>query len=473
MKDFVEQEKLRVEEFLKDSVEHQDKKVDYVLYKEETKETNVLASDSSGEVAIEFTPTTKDYDGGYVNVPEWDFNFDYYIYNLLEEGWKIGFMSDEVHYSIWNSITELYPEDIDYKDGVQNYLQYCADNKITKEYLDEKVKNSIPNADTPDIMKYFEGIALYERMEYKGYIIEADDSNLDNPKENLVHIYENEQDYINGEEIETVSLKTIGLKQNIKEYIDEFYYENKSYESEKSYFTFVLGYDLLNDMLSKSSTPENDVSYDFCNMIASQYLESPEYRNEKYSAYEMLVQWLNDNKERVQKEYNEFIGVENKEIHFENGMTALEFGKRNQERVALVQHNFKDGGYEYIIAFNYEAKDNKLEWGYGYYYSTDIDKAREDFNKVLAGENLADTFNQDNKKELKVVLIGIDNWDRPVFKDEKGNLYKDTNLGTGCLALCTACNNDFYGEPEVPLNDNIEINIVKSFNKNKNKENER
>ena len=51
--------------------------------------------------------------------------FDYYIYNLLEEGWQIGYMTPEVHYSIWNSIHELYPEDIDYKDGVQNYLQYC------------------------------------------------------------------------------------------------------------------------------------------------------------------------------------------------------------------------------------------------------------------------------------------------------------------------------------------------------------
>ena len=50
-------------------------------------------------------------------------------------------MSDDVHYGIWNSIHELYPEDIDYKDGVQWYLQYCADKGITKEYLDEKTGN--------------------------------------------------------------------------------------------------------------------------------------------------------------------------------------------------------------------------------------------------------------------------------------------------------------------------------------------
>ena len=33
MKEFVEKEKNRIEEFLKDSMEHQDKKVDYILYK--------------------------------------------------------------------------------------------------------------------------------------------------------------------------------------------------------------------------------------------------------------------------------------------------------------------------------------------------------------------------------------------------------------------------------------------------------
>ena len=132
MLDFIENEKLRIEEYLKDSIEHQNKKVDYILYKIDSKETNTLVSDSSGSEAIEFTPYSKDNENGYNYVPEWDYNFDYYIYNLLEEDWKIGFMTPEVHYSIWNSIHELYPKDIDFKDGVQNYLRYCKDNNITK-----------------------------------------------------------------------------------------------------------------------------------------------------------------------------------------------------------------------------------------------------------------------------------------------------------------------------------------------------
>ena len=40
----------------------------------------MLASDGSDET-IEFTPFTKNYEGGYGIVPEWDYNFDYYIYN--------------------------------------------------------------------------------------------------------------------------------------------------------------------------------------------------------------------------------------------------------------------------------------------------------------------------------------------------------------------------------------------------------
>ena len=134
-----------------------------------------------------------------------------FIMKKKEEGKKIAYMTDDVHYSIWNSIHELYPEDIDYKDGVQMYLQYCADKGITKEYLDEKT-----NIDTPDIMKYFKGLGIHETMIYKGYVIEADDTNYDNPKENLVNIYKCQEDFNKNKINETISLNTINLKQNIK-----------------------------------------------------------------------------------------------------------------------------------------------------------------------------------------------------------------------------------------------------------------
>lgn len=393
MDERIQKIKENIETFLMESMEHQNKKIDYILIDSERNETYILASDGVDE-AIEFTPYSKEYSGGYVNVPEWDYNFDNYIYNYLEEGKKIIYMTDNVHYSIWNSINELYPNDIEYKDGVQKYLQYCADNGITKEYLDNKT-----GFDTPDVMKYFEGIPLYKTMEYKGYVIEADDKNLDNDNENLVHIYENQQDYINGEEIETVSLKTIGLKQNVRDYIDEFYVDKSVVESEKSYFTFVLGYDLLNDMLSKSSIPENDISYDFCSMVAGEFLKSEQYRNEKYSAYEMLEEWVIENKDKIKEEYAKFTGVSmdsKKTRELENAI-VLDVGYRRNEPVALVERK-NDDNKEYVIAFYYKITDNKIDWAYGYYYDNDLTKAKEDFKEVISGGNLADTFIQ-NKKD--------------------------------------------------------------------------
>lgn len=50
---------------------------------------------------------------------------------------------------------------------------------------------------------------------------------------------------------------------------------------------------------------------------------------------------------------------------------------------------------------------------------------------------------------IKLKLIGEDSWNRPVYEDDKGNIFKDTNLGDGKLALCTA--SSFEGEPDTPI----------------------
>ena len=98
----------------------------------------------------------------------------------------------------------------------------------------------------------------------------------------------------------------------------------------------------------------------------------------------ILSEWLEDNREIIQSEYLCYLGKDNKCI--------LETGKRNNDKVALVEHQFKDGTKEYIVAFHYEVDDKKVNWGYGYYYGDDLKKAKEDFEKVKAGGNLADTF---------------------------------------------------------------------------------
>lgn len=359
-----------IESFLKDSIEHQDKQIEYIIRNPKNGDTYVLASDGYDE-AIEFTPQGKNYKEGFSYVPEWDYNFDYYIYNYLEEGYKIEYMSPNTHYGIRNSIHELYPDDIEFKDGVQSYLQYCVDNKITKQFIDKET-----GLDSPEVLQLFNGLAKGTYMEYKGYIALSTELNYDNQNEVLVNIYNSMQDFIDGESLETISLNEINLKDNIKEYIDDNYARDID-PNERNYLTFVVGYDYLNDMYKNSKTPECDTNYEFSQLMIDKFIESNEFNDMNYSSYEALGKWIENNKNMIKEEYSKFTGVDN---------------------------------------------------------------------------------------ELKIKFIGTDNWSRPVFKDENGKIYKDINLGQGTLALHTS--NDFYGEPNMPIDENVKVNIVKSF-KNK------
>ena len=132
---------------LDNNIEWQNCEVKYLLENEQTGELYLLASDNN-ETAIEFRLRDGNFD--YYNVPEWDYNFDYYLYNYFENGFDIVDMSYDTHYSLWNSIKELYPEDIDYKEGVKYYINYCKGHLINKKTIDENTK-----LDTPDIMPMF------------------------------------------------------------------------------------------------------------------------------------------------------------------------------------------------------------------------------------------------------------------------------------------------------------------------------
>lgn len=389
MSETLNKTKNEIEEFLKNNEEHQNKHIDYILINEETNQTLTIASDGD-EKMIMFTPyTTKEngYEKGYIDVPDWDFNFDGYIFEELQKGYNIGFLSDNMHYGIWQALSQLYPTDIENKEGVQIYLQYCADNGISKEYIDQRI-----NLDTLDVMKYFDGLALNETMTYKGYVIEADDLNYDNPKENIVNIYKNKQDYDNKEPIETISLNTIGLKQNIKEYINETYTNER--DNEQAYFTFVLGYDLLKNMFENSTVQECEIIYNFCSYEVGKFLLSNEYKDLKYSSYEMLERWVANNKEKIIVDYNEMTGGTPK--NYNGNMIILDKGFRGNSPIALVERTIQDSK-DYIVVFNYEIYDDKLNWGYGYYYNDNITKAKQDFQKVIRGGNLVHTF--DNKEE--------------------------------------------------------------------------
>ena len=81
---------------------------------------------------------------------------------------------------------------------------------------------------------------------------------------------------------------------------------------------------------------------------------------------------------------------------YNNNLKLLKKGYRNSQPIALLEKKLMSKT-EYIIAFNYEIKDSKLEWGYGYYYENDVEKARQDFEKVITGGNLENTFKEERE----------------------------------------------------------------------------
>lgn len=327
MEDKIEQIKNDIESFLMDSIEHQDKKIDYILYNSKIDETITVASNGLDEM-IEFSPYSKELQNGFTNVAEWDYNFDEYIFKELQKGYEVKYMTAEVHYNIWNTLKDLYPEDINNIDGVQVYLNYCKDNKITKEFIDKEMK-----LDIPDIMGLLgtETMKEGEYIEYKGFVGEVDEQNDDNPKESIVYIYKSKQDMIDGNYIEQVSLCNDNIKNYIREYIDD------------------------------------------------NFLDESIYRNNE-------------------KSYGKHVGKDDKTRKLDNGMYVIDLGYRKNQPVALVERS-TEYGKEYIVAYNYRIKDNKIDWAYGYYYNDDIEKATEDFNKVLLGGNLSKTFvNKDNER---------------------------------------------------------------------------
>lgn len=76
----------------------------------------------------------------------------------------------------------------------------------------------------------------------------------------------------------------------------------------------------------------------------------------------------------------------------DNGIIVLDVGYRRDTPVALVIKKYEKYDDEHIIAFNYKIQDNKIDWGYAYYYGTNENKAKNDFKEVLAGKTLENTF---------------------------------------------------------------------------------
>lgn len=53
---------------------------------------------------------------------------------------------------------------------------------------------------------------------------------------------------------------------------------------------------------------------------------------------------------------------------------------------------------------------------------------------------------------LHLKFVGMDSWDRPVYKDDRGTLWKDVDPRVGMKPnLCISVNNEFNGEPDIGM----------------------
>lgn len=126
--------------------------------------------------------------------------------------------------------------------------------------------------------------------------------------------------------------------------------------------------------------------------------------------------------------------------------------------VALIKYdkrNFLDKNNYSIATDFYIDESHKLHYKKHQFFTSER-KAKNEFSKLI-----------NNSKELTVKLLGFDDWERPVYKDKNGNLYKGVNQNKDVISLCTVGDNEFYGEPHIPIKDDVKINIVKTFNKDR------
>ena len=66
-------------------------------------------------------------------------------------------------------------------------------------------------------------------------------------------------------------------------------------------------------------------------------------------------------------------------------------------------------------------------------------------------------------KEMKKILtfIGKDKWSRPVYRDENGKLWKDTDCRVGYRKnLYSALDNRYDGEPDIPMKNGLQCVFV-------------
>ena len=148
VKDKLDIEKIlnETKELLKNSDEYKNMEICYMLEDVKDKGNSFIVAMNNDDI-IEINPFTKEIS----ETADWAYNIDDDIFGMLESDKKISYMSINMHYGIWQTIDQWYPEDLEHKKGMQKYLKYCKDNNITQtRILKEKGIDDVANA-----MKYY------------------------------------------------------------------------------------------------------------------------------------------------------------------------------------------------------------------------------------------------------------------------------------------------------------------------------
>lgn len=90
-------------------------------------------------------------------IPEWDYSIDQVDFKILKNGYHIEYMKEDVHIGFWNMIGDLEDE-INNVEGLYEYFVYCENYSITKDYLESKYHQQVP--DIMDIFQKKEGLVL-------------------------------------------------------------------------------------------------------------------------------------------------------------------------------------------------------------------------------------------------------------------------------------------------------------------------
>lgn len=90
------------------------------------------------------------------------------------------------------------------------------------------------------------------------------------------------------------------------------------------------------------------------------------------------------------------------------------------------------------------------------------DKLLQKYPQVVVRDNETRKKEIFKRKELVLTYLGMDSWDRPVYSEPSGKLWKDVApLKSAIPRLCTSVNNEFDGEPCDNMRDMGEYRDVK------------